>query len=399
MNNSLRLRRIDLIVVALAYLIFVLLGMPDSMLGIAWPDMQAVFGVTKGEMGSLLLPSSAAFILVSLTVGQLISRFGIAKLLIAGCLIRGVGLLGYALAPKWGELIVMVVFFGMGSGLIDAGLNTHFAVNYNERLMNWLHASFGLGATIGPLLMTTVLNLDASWRIGYGIVALVQMGLALGIVLTRKGWRIEPNEVAVEADGRPVRAAPTGETLRQVSVWLGILTFFIYAGTEVSAGLWSYSIFTEARGIDAVTAGRWVAIYWGSFTIGRLVFGFIAQRWPTTAMLRVIIGSGILSALLFWWNPQPWIGFIGLTIFGFTMAPVFPLLTSATEKRLPRRFALNAIGYQVGAASLGVAVIPSVAGILAERLGLEIIGPYLVVATIILFLLHEALVQRTDWRG
>jgi fucose permease len=393
MTTAVRLRRLDFAVVAIAYFMFVILGLPDGMLGIAWPDMQVAFDVSKGAVGTLLLPASTAFILTSLLVGQLISRFGIAALLIAGCLIRSAGLLGYAVAPSWWVIISMTVFFGIGSGLIDAGMNTHFAVNYNERLMNWLHASFGLGATIGPLLMAAVLNLDASWRMAYALVGAVQALVVLAILLTSEGWKIETTAADIAADGTRIRAASPGETLRQFNVWLGIAVFFVYAGVEVTAGLWSYSLFTEGRGIDAATASLWVAIYWGSFTAGRLAFGFVAERWPTTVMVRTVMLISIFSASLIWWNPANWVGFAGLALLGFSMAPVFPLLTSATEKRLPRRYSLNAIGYQVGAASLGIAVLPGLAGVLAERRGIEVIGPYLVAATIMMFLLHEALVR------
>ncbi len=399
MTAAPNIRRFDLLVVAIAYTIFILLGLPEGMLSVAWPALQETFSVTEGALGSLLLPASIAFILTSLMVGQMISRFGIAALLIAGCLIRSAGMLGYALSPAWGIIMFAAIFHGVGSGLIDAGMNTHFAVNYNERLMNWLHASFGLGATLGPLYMSAVFDLGASWRVGYALVGVAQAAIVLAIIATKSGWRIKPETLTAGSTTEPAHAARGLETLRVPGVWLGVAVFFIYAGVEVTASIWGYSLFTEGRGVDPTVASRWIAIYWGMFTLGRLFFGFVAGYWPTTPMVRTVMIVAILSSIFFWWNPANWVGFVALATLGFAMAPVFPLLTSDTERRLPRRHALNAIGYQVGAASLGIAVLPGLAGILVERTSIYIIGPYLVCATVLMFLLHETIVPRGRGNG
>ncbi len=303
MTAAPNIRRFDLLVVAIAYTIFIILGLPEGMLSVAWPALQETFSVTEGALGSLLLPASIAFILTSLMVGQMISRFGIAALLIAGCLIRSAGMLGYALSPAWGIIMFAAIFHGVGSGLIDAGMNTHFAVNYNERLMNWLHASFGLGATMGPLYMSAVFDLGASWRVGYALVGVAQAAIVLAIIATKSGWRIKPETLTAGSATEPAHAARGLETLRRPGVWLGVAVFFIYAGVEVTASIWGYSLFTEGRGVDPTVASRWIAIYWGMFTLGRLFFGFVAGYWPTTPMVRTVMIVAILSSIFFWWNP------------------------------------------------------------------------------------------------
>lgn len=393
----------DALVVLLAFSVFILLGLPEGMLGVAWPSIRETFGAPLEALGLLILGGSGAFMLASFSSGRLVNRFGIAAVLILGCLVRSAGLLGYALAPSWWLVVTASVIFGFGSGLIDAGMNTHFAITYSERLMNWLHASFGIGATLGPLLMTALLNQNASWRWGYVLVGLLQGAITLAIVATSSKWRLRPPisngsgtaspspEVATDAPARPV--ASVRETLRQPIVWLGVAVFFVYAGLEVTAGQWSYTLFTESRGVDLKTAGLWVGVYWGSFTVGRMIFGVLAGRWPTTLVMRVMMAVAIASAALIWWNPVDWVSFGGLALLGLAMAPIFPLLTSATDKRMARRFAIHAVGYQVGAASLGIAVIPGLAGVLAARLGLEVIGPYQVVIAMAMFGLHEAMVR------
>jgi fucose permease len=398
-------RRIDALIVLLAFSVFILLGMPEGMLGVAWPSIRTTFGAPLEALGLLILGGSGAFMLASFSSGRLVNRFGIAAVLILGCLVRSAGLLGYAFAPSWWLVVSASIIFGFGSGLIDAGMNTHFAITYSERLMNWLHASFGIGATMGPLLMTAILNQNSSWRWGYVLVGLAQGAITLAIIATSSKWRLRPSmldedetaspsiESKTEHSARP--AASVSETLHQPIVWLGVAVFFVYAGLEMTVGQWSYTLFTEGRGVDLKTAGLWVGIYWGSFTVGRMIFGVLAGRWPTTAVVRTMMATAIVSAALIWWNPVDWVSFGGLAMLGLAMAPVFPLLTSATDKRMARRFSIHAVGYQVGAASLGIAIIPGLAGILAARLGLEVIGPYQVVIAMSMFGLHEMLVRMT----
>ncbi len=396
-------RRMDTLIVLLAFSVFILLGLPEGMLGVAWPSMRNTFSAPLEALGLLILGGSGAFMLASFSSGRLVNRFGIAAVLILGCLVRSAGLLGYAFAPSWWLVVTASIIFGFGSGLIDAGMNTHFAITYSERLMNWLHASFGVGATMGPLLMTALLNQNASWRWGYVLVGLAQGAITLAIIATSSKWRLRPStpdedEAASPSAGlktehaaRPV--ASVRETLRQPIVWLGVAVFSVYAGLEVTAGQWSYTLFTEGRGVDLKAAGLWVGVYWGSFTVGRIIFGMLAGRWPTTLVVRIMMAVAIVSTALIWWNPINWVSFGGLALLGLAMAPVFPLLTSATDKRMARRFAIHAVGYQVGAASLGIAIIPGLAGVLAARLGLEIIGPYQVVIAVTMFGLHEIMVR------
>ena len=146
-----RARRFDLLIIAIAFGIFVLLGIPEGMFGVAWPSIRETFGLPLDALTALVFASAGAFMAAGLVCGRLINRFGIGRVLILGSVVRGAGFLGYALSPTWGGVVSSALVFGIGSGLIDAGMNTHFAINYNERLMNWLHASFGIGATIGRL--------------------------------------------------------------------------------------------------------------------------------------------------------------------------------------------------------------------------------------------------------
>ena len=380
-----------LLVIVTAYLIFTVLGFPDGMLGIAWPSIMGTFGLQNAQMGTLLLASTLGFLITSFNVGRLIGWFGITNLLIAANVLRAAGLLGMGLAPEWPLLVASAFFFGLGSGAIDGGLNTYFAMNLpSPRLMNWLHASFGLGATVGPLMMTTLLSIGGVWRWGYLIVAAVQVGMGL-LVWARAGvWQARTDTPAADS---PATRTSSRATLARPIVWVNIAIFFCYAGVEVTAGNWSYSLFTEARGVAVAVAGFWASLYWGSFTLGRFFFGIVADRFAVIPTVRAMSLTAIAAAACIWWNPVDWVSFAALIVLGFAMAPVFPLLITATPLRLGSGDANNAIGFQVAAASLGIGLLPGLAGFLADRLSLEIVGPFMVGVLVIMAILHEVAVR------
>jgi fucose permease len=382
-----------LAVVAMAYAIFIVLGVPDGMLGVAWPSMQSTFGVALGQMGVLLLATTGGFLLTSFSAGRLITRLGIARLLILSLILRGAALGGMGLAPNWWFLIAAAFCFGVGSGAIDAGMNTYFAMNLSPRLMNWLHACFGLGATFGPLLMTTLLSNGIVWRWGYLILAAVHAVLAVWVLLRAGAWQPRP-AAQTDAPPPPLTHKSYRATLSRPIVWVNIALFFFYTGTEVSAGNWAFTLFTEGRDVPVAVAGFWAAFYWGSFTFGRFVFGIIADRVNVVNAIRTMILLAILGAALLWWNPIDWVSFGGLALLGFALAPVFPLLISSTPTRLGVADATNAIGFQVGAASFGIAILPGLAGALAQRTSIEIVPPFLLVTTAIMFVLHELAVRK-----
>lgn len=386
----------DLQIILIAYAGFVVFGLADGALGVAWPSMRATFGVPLSALGLLLFASSCAFLVTSFNSGPIATRMGMGVMLLTASALRMVGLFGFALAPDWRWMVTAAVVYGGGSGLLDSGMNTHFATRFSARLMNWLHASFGLGATIGPLIMTAVLSNSLAWRWGYVVVAGSQTLVTVLILMTLGSWRDdEAGDAASGSDASaPVtRHASMLETLHMPYVWANVLLFLLYAGTEVTAGQWAFSLFTESRGVDIATAGFWVSVYWGTFTVGRLFYGFIADRVDSVQAVRFSMVIAVLAALLLWWNGTNLVGFLGLAAMGFATAPIFPLLTSTTPQRVGPRHTANVIGYQVGAANLGIAVLPGLAGVLAARMGLEIIGPFLVAASVAMLVLYEVILR------
>lgn len=382
-----------MIPIVLSFLAYAILGLSAGFLGVAWPSMQAGFGLPLGAVGILLLASTSGGILASYANGRLIPRYGAGIILIVGTLIGSLGQLGMALGQQWWLVVVLGFLAGYGAGVLDSGLNIYMAERSNPRIMNWMHACFGLGATLGPLVVTAVLEAGLSWRYAYGIAAGAKFFLALCFILTYSLWqtKIETSDEAQATQGHGL-PKPT------LILWLSIAIFFLYSGIEVTAGQWSYSLFTEARGVNIVSAARWVSIYWGVFTIGRLLFGLIANQTNSVFILRACM-AGLVVGTLGLIAQVNAISFTGLAFIGFMEAPIFPLLVSDTPRRVGSRLATRAISNQVAAAGLGIAVLPGLAGVLAERWSLEIIGYFLLVAAMVMFMLHEVVLKRITVAG
>jgi fucose permease len=387
---SIRQSRSRIGLLLLAYIAFISLGLPDGLLGVAWPSLRADFSLPLDALGALLIAGTTGYLTSSFFSGQVMSRMGVGGLLAASCFATGASLLGYTLAPAWVLIVGLGVVAGLGAGAIDAGINTYVASNYGEGLMQWLHASFGIGITLGPLIMITGINHFDSWRLGYIVVGVTQLILTICFGLTVGLWK-KP-----AASGKPDGTqrlmdyrTSLLETLRQPGAWLSIALFFIYTGIELTLGHWAYTLLTEARGIAPGVAGLWAGGYWGTFTLGRILAGLYARRANLEILLTVCLLTALMGTILLWWNPSPWMNLIAVALTGFAIAPIFPGLVSGTKQRVSARHAANTIGMQISAAGLGVAVIPSAAGILAQRTSLEIIPVILVFLLIVLSLLYR----------
>lgn len=382
-------QRRALFLLGTAYVGFVSLGLPDGLLGVAWPSMRESFDLAQGALGPLLVATTCGYVLASFTTGRLLARMRVGTLLALSCLATAMSLAGYALAPHWWILVAFGVLAGLGAGAIDAGLNTYVATWHSARTLNWLHACYGVGAAIGPALMTRLLMDAAPWQRGYAIVASLQATLALCFFATRSLW---PGVTRPDGTETGLRT-PARATLRLPAAALGMATFFVYVGLEQTAGTWAYTYLTEARGVPMGRAGTWVSLFWGSLMAGRLVFGAVANRFSPAALVRGAIIAMLAAAVLFATAPFPRASGIGLALLGFACGPVFPSLIAATPLRLGAAHAANGVGFQVAAAALGQALVPWLVGAGAQRGGLAIIGPVSIGLAIGLLVLHEGLLR------
>lgn len=372
-----------------AYLGFISLGLPDTLIGVAWPSVRDFFGRQQSDISWIFFGAGASYFVSGLLTGKLLKSLGIGLLLGGSSLLVAASALGYAVAPAWILFAACALLHGLGSGAIDAGLNHYVANHFSPRHMNWLHACYGIGATLGPLIMTSMLVSLGSWRAGYAAVGTLLLLLTGLFFYTRKLWDTPSPTTSTSSESDA--AVSMLDALKHGGVWLHVLLFFIYTGLEVTVGQWSFTVMTEARGLSKETAGMWVTIYWASITIGRVGFGFIIEWLGIHLLLRLsmlgaVIGTGLFAANLPFSSGA-------LSLVGLGLASIYPCLMTRTPQRLGKAFAAHAIGFQVSAAMVGAALLPSICGWLAQSQGLEAVTLATVAMASALLLIHEAVLR------
>ena len=375
----------------LSCVVFGVGGLSGGALGVVWIYVERDFDLSLSALGTLVSIVTIGRLITSAASGSLVNRFGTAWTMIVGMGLAAVSMLGFALTPVW--LFAMFVGFinGIGSGMMATGLNVFAAVNFSARRMNWLHGSFGIGSTLGPFLVTTlVIDWGAAWQWAYVLFAAMRVVLMGGVIITRHEWRITESQTK----GRQRASAAMGQTLRLPIIWLMALIFLVATGTELVAGQFANSFLIESREIDPKVAGTWVSIYWGSLTVSRFLVGFVIDRISNGMFLRLNMAGTMVGAGLLWSNFSPASSLLGLALIGFSIAPFAPIMFVDTPGRVGHAHTANAVGFQFTGASLGMAFLPWLAGVLAETQGLETIPQLLFVIALITFLLHEAILRR-----
>lgn len=374
----------------LAYLGFVSLGLPDTLVGVAWPSIRDTFALPQGAVALTFIGAGVSYFFSSFFAGRLIHVLGVGVLLAISSALVAVSGLGYSFAPIWLLFAACSLLHGLGSGAIDAGLNYYAAQHFTARHMNWLHACYTLGATLGPLIMTAVIASYGAWRIGYLIVALTLLALAALFMWTRNRWETPPT---TKTSAQIPHHARAREALRHPAIHMQAVIFFIYTGLEATAGQWSYTVFTDARQVSAPTAGLWVTLYWGSIFVGRVFFGFVVERVKIDDLLRWSMLTVVAGATLLSWSPTTTSGAVALTIIGFGLASIYPCLMTRTSQRFGPALAAHAIGFQVSAAILGAALLPSGIGFVAQQFGLETVTVAILAMALSLLIFHEIMLR------
>lgn len=374
--------RPSLLLLPIIYLGFVSLGLPDGTIGVAWPQMHESLGLPIGLGGTIVLVVTLLSGVSGFASGRLIARFNTGPVVLVSCALTGTALLMVAHAPNFGWLMAAAAPLGFGAGAVDAGLNGFVARHYSGRHMNWLHASWGIGATCGPLVLAHTLASGSGWRGGYFLIGSAQLGLALVFLATLRLWRAVPERaIAAAAANLP----PNSPTLLANSPagWLSAAIFTIYVAAEATAGVWAVSILVVSRGVSQETAGLCAAAFYGAITVGRVGVGFLGDRWSNRKAVSTGIAIALVGALLFALAPSTVLAAAALVLLGTGLAPVYPGLMH----EVPRRFAPEAvqvvIGRQSGAAYVGAALLPAASGALAQY-SLESVAWLVVIGVVLL---------------
>lgn len=384
-----------LLLLVIAYLGFISLGLPDAVTGVAWPKLRGSFAQPEDSLGFISLTLAVGYFLSSFFAGKLQQFLGIGLLLSLSSLLVALAMFGNSLAPSFAVILVCVAIWGLGSGAIDAGLNHYAASHFSAWHMNWLHACYSLGATIGPFLMTAAIVGSDSWRLGYALVGGIVLGLTLLFAFTLKFWS-DPDSPAhgatlPEAEESPVSMSAA---LLNPLVQLQIVVFFLYTGVEFMLGNWCFTLLTESRGFEPLTAGVIVGCYYGSIGVGRVALGALTHWVGVDRLVRMATIAAVVGTLLFAFSPGP-LSIAGLVLLGLGLAPIFPCLMSRTPARVGKGAAAHAVGFQVSAATIGGASLTYLGGVVARASGRESIALLGVAFAVIIFVLHEVLLRAT----
>lgn len=348
----------------LIYLAFISLGLPDSLLGSAWPAMGPALGAPLSGAGAVSLIITCGTITSSLFSGRLIRKLGTGKLTCISVAMTAGALLGFSLAPSFGWLCLLAVPLGLGAGAVDAGLNQYVAVHYASRHMNWLHCCWGLGATTGPLILSACLSGGGGWRQGYLVISVIQWTLTAVLLFSLPQWKRErAAETAIQVDAGPVRP------LTLPGAKSALVCFLFYCAMESTTGLWGSSYLTGARGVPAERAAGWISLFYLGITAGRLLAGFATRRWNNKTLIRLgaaLCGGGVLLLLL----PLPvWTAPAAFALLGLGCAPIYPAMLHETPNRFGETASQAMMGVQMACAYVGNLTVPPAFGLLAGWVG------------------------------
>jgi fucose permease len=362
---------------------FVILGLPDGMLGTAWPSMRGTFGAPIGDLGLILLLATAGSVLVTAFVGRLIRRLGVAALLTVAGSAAALGFAGFALAPGLWLVLAAATFTGVAAGMMDAGLNTAVALTGRPRLLNLLHGAYGVGTAIGPLVITAAI-LTGSWRPAYLALTVLDLVLA-GFWLRqrqRQGAPPAPDQQAASTGPDPAGQWSRRRYRGVVAAGMGV--FFVYTGLEVGAGQWEATFCRGHLNLSAGVTGLATFGYWGALTAVRIGLALAPRPVPPQAVVRWGSAIAVLAAAVIWWQPGTLVTVLAFAVLGGALAGVFPALISLTPVRLGDRRAGHVISWQVGAAAAGGAGLSALIGLLIGATDLAVLGPAITVLAVIL---------------
>lgn len=381
------------------YLAFISLGLPDSLLGTAWPVMQPEYHAPLETAGLLFMAIAAGTIVSSLASGAVLKRFGTGKVTLVSCLMTAGALLGYALSPSVGWLFLFAIPLGLGAGSVDAGLNHYVAAHYKAHHMSWLHCFWGVGATLGPMIMTPYIAQPHEWRQGYLTIAGMQGALVVILLLTLPLWdRVaaslragrEPEPAQPEAPGN----APSAR--RTKGVPLALAAFLFYCGVEATVGLWGSSYLVHSKALSAVAAAQCISLYYAGITLGRFVTGFITFAISNRRLIRAgqLVALAGTAALLL---PLPTgLAQAGFAVIGLGLAPIFPCMLHETPVRFGAAKAQTIMGYQIATAYTGSTLLPPLLGFLASVATIGLLPLYLFVCAALLLVFTELLNVRLN---
>lgn len=398
------------LLLAIIYLAFISLGLPDSLLGSAWPTMYIQFDVPISYAGIISMIISAGTIISSLQSDRLTKKLGTGKVTAISVAATAVALFGFSFSHSFWALCLWAIPYGLGAGSVDASLNNYVALHYESRHMSWLHCMWGVGATAGPYIMGIALSMGQGWNMGYRYIGIIQVVLTAVLVFSLPLWkgRKSPTEnlqnaemeqllenASEKADTTAEKALSLREILKIAGAKEVMLCFFCYCALEQTAGLWASSYLTLHKGVSSETAAIFASLFYIGITVGRAISGFITMKLNDTQMVRLgqsIIVLGIMAMVLPGSNV---LALAGLILIGLGCAPIYPCVIHSTPAHFGADKSQAIIGVQMAFAYIGILAMPPLFGVLASRISVALLPCYLFAILVVMVIMHELLTKKT----
>ncbi|MCI5956821.1 MAG: MFS transporter [Clostridiales bacterium] len=382
------------LLLAVIYLAFISLGLPDALLGAAWPSMYGQFGVPLSYMGAISMIIALGTVVSSLQSDRLTRWLGAGKVTALSVATTAVALYGFSISRSFAMLCLWAIPYGLGAGSVDAALNNYVALHYASRHMSWLHCMWGVGASVGPSIMGYALMGGQGWNAGYRFIALLQLALTALLLLSLPLWR--RRDTAAQADGK----ADGPLTLRRVIAIPGareiMIAFLCYCSLEQTAGQWASSYLALHRGLAAETAAGLASLFYIGITVGRALSGFLTLKLNDTQMTRLGMALTALGVALLLLPLGQTGAFLGLAVTGLGCAPVYPCLIHSTPARFGAGRSQALIGVQMASAYVGTCVTPPLFGAIAGRISMALYPAALLAILLLMTVMHERLIRITE---
>lgn len=376
------------LLLALIYVSFISLGLPDSLLGSAWPQMQESLGVSLSLGGVISFLITASTILSSLMSHQVIQRFGTGAVTMCSVAMTALALFGFSLSNSFFALCLWAIPYGLGAGSVDAALNNFVALHCKAKHMSWLHCFWGIGATGGPYIMGLCLSRGMGWQAGYRTISFLQMALTLILLLSLPLWKKQELPLSGGETVRP-QTPQWGKLLKRPGVKAALTAFFFYSALELTTGLWGSSYMVAVRGISPETAAKWISLFYLGITAGRFFSGFLTLRFSDDAMVRLGEITAIVGILLILLPLHNLFLCVGLILTGLGCAPIYPSLLHATPQRFGKSLSQSLMGTQMAISYLGSTTMPPVSGFLSEKISMGLYPVLLLVFALCMTVLTE----------
>lgn len=376
------------LLLAIIYISFISLGLPDSLLGSAWPVMHQDIGAPLSVAGVITMVIAGGTIISSLFSAKIINRAGTGVVTAVSVFMTAVALFGFSVSDSVLSLCLWGIPYGLGAGCVDSALNNYVALHYAARHMSWLHCFWGVGCSVSPYIMSFCLTRGYGWDKGYLSVSILQVVLCTAIFISLPLWKKPEKAVGEEK----VKTKSIAHTLKIKGVVFAILTFFAYCSLEATAGLWATSYFVEVRGINEYTAAKFASLFYLGITFGRFINGFLSEKLSDKALVRIGLGI-ILAGIIFVFISfiAPAFALAGLLIIGLGCAPVYPCLIHATPISFGKENSQSVIGLEMATAYVGTTFMPPLFGILGDNISLAIFPAFLLFFALLMVAVSELL--------